>query len=61
MGSKGVVAFFHFGLDQPLSAGHRQWHPGVVTHAWEVEGKMQPGQPCVTLSVGNFCAALKKL
>ena len=61
MGSKGVVSFFHFGLDQPASAGHMLKQHAVATRIWEVEGKMQPGQPCVTLSVGNFCAALKKL
>ena len=48
-------------LDQPASAQLRLRQPGVGTHSWEREGKMQPSQPCVTLNVDNFCAALKKL
>ena len=48
-------------LDQSASAGHRLRQPDVAIHTWEREGKMQPSQPCVTLSVDSFCAALKKL
>ena len=43
MGRKAVVAFFHFGLDQPASAGHMPKQPAIGTHTWEVEEMMQPG------------------
>ena len=56
-----MVAFFHFGLDQPASSGHRLKQPVLGTHPWEGGGKMQPSSPGVTLSVGSFCAALRKL
>ena len=43
MGKKGVVFFFHSGLDQPASAGHMPKQPAIGTHTWEVEEMMQPG------------------
>ena len=60
MGKQEVVAFFHFWLVQPASAGHRLKQLGVATRTWEGGGKKQPSQPCAIPSDGSFCAALRK-
>ena len=60
MGQQEVVAFFHFWLDQPASAGHQLKQLGVATRTWEGERKKQPDQPCAIQSDDSFCAALRK-